>query len=61
MHEIEEMASGDEIPKPVWYPVKYSMVSPWDEKSGARLLVSFAKIDFHDDFTIQPDEIYLDR
>jgi hypothetical protein len=61
MHEIEEMASGDEIPKPVWYPVKYSMVSPWDEKSGARLLVSFAKIDFHEDFAIPAEECHLEQ
>lgn len=61
MDEIDDLAEDDHIPDPKWYPVKYSMVSSWDPKSGARLLVSFAKIDFHDDFTIQPDEIYLDR
>lgn len=59
MDEIEDLASDDHIPVPKWYPVKYSMSSPWDSKSGAAILVSFAKIDFHDEFIIPADQIIL--
>ena len=55
------MAEDDQIPEPQWYPVKYSMVSPWDEKSGARILVSFAKLDFHDEFALSPEEVVLTK
>jgi hypothetical protein len=37
------------------------MISPWDPESGARLLVSFAKIDFHDDFSVSPEDVTLDK
>ena len=59
MDEIKELAEDDHIPKPEWYPVKYSMVSPWDEKSGAKILVSFAKLDYHEEFALQPHEVVL--
>jgi hypothetical protein len=48
MDEIDDLATDDHIPEPKWYPVKYSMNSPWDPKSGAKILVSFAKLDFHE-------------
>ena len=61
MQDIEDLATDDHIPDPKWYPVKYSMVSPWDPKNGAKILVSFAKLDFHDDFAVQPDDVTLDK
>lgn len=61
MQEIDDLAEDDHIPEPKWYPVKYSMISPWDEKAGAKILVSFAKLDFHDDFAVPCDDVTLDK
>lgn len=51
----------DTIPQPTWYPVKFSMNSGWDEDSGARVLVSFAQSEFHESYTLPPDEIMLNE
>lgn len=61
LQDIADLAEDDHIPQPEWHPVKYSMISPWDEKSGARILVSFAKLDFHDEFAVPAEEVFLDR
>lgn len=51
----------DRIPQPTWYPVKFSMNAPWSGDNGARVLVSFAKIDFHEAFSLEPDAVELDQ
>ena len=61
LHEIDDLAEDDHIPEPKWYPVKYSMISPWDEKSGAKLLVSFAKLEFHDEFAVPAEAVTLNK
>jgi hypothetical protein len=61
MQDIEDLATDDHIPAPKWYPVKYAMTSPWDPKSGAAILVSFAKMDFHDEFAIAAEDVTLDK
>jgi hypothetical protein len=57
---LAEDEDRDTIPQPIWYPVKFSMNAPWSEDNGARVLVSFAKIEFHDAFALEPDAIELD-
>jgi hypothetical protein len=59
MQDIEDLASDDHVPVPKWYPVKYAMTTPWDPKCGARILASFAKIDFHDEFAIPEEKVHL--
>ena len=55
------ISEDDVIPTPCWYPVKFAMNSPYSEENGGRILLSFAKIDFHDSFAIAPEVIELDN
>jgi len=34
LHEIKDLSDDDRIPKPEWYPVKYSFNDPHDKDSG---------------------------
>jgi hypothetical protein len=37
------------------------MNSPYQEENGARVLVSFAKIEFHEAFILDKDDVQLDE
>lgn len=54
------MSIDDTIPKPTWYPLKFNMNAPYSEENGARILVSFAKISFDDNFAVEAEKIELD-
>jgi hypothetical protein len=55
------LSYDDCIPKPEWYPVKFSMNSPYSDKNGARILVSFAMIEYHDSYAVDTDQIELNK
>lgn len=57
----EDLSRGDRIPKPSWYPIKFSATDSWDEKNGARILCSFCLLDFDMKPAIPADQIELDR
>ena len=61
LYEITKISDGDDIPEPEWYPVKYKHNDPYDEKSGPKVLVSFALVDFDHDFLIEAEDITLHK
>lgn len=59
LHQIKDLSDDSRIPKPEWYPVKYSFNDFHDPESGAQVLCSFACVEFDHEFLVEADNIEL--
>lgn len=58
---IQNLSENDDIPEPDWYPVKYQHFDPHDPTSSPMILVSFALVNFDDEFMLEENLITLEK
>jgi|TARA_B110000285_G_scaffold138237_1_gene154777 hypothetical protein len=55
----KELSTDDRIPVPCWYPVKWGFDDAHDAETGARVLASFACVEYDYDFLLAADDVAL--
>jgi hypothetical protein len=61
LKDVENLSRDNLIPYPEWFPLKYDIEDPWDEETGARILIAFSIVDYDFNYMVPSSKIELEK
>ena len=61
LKDIENLSRDNKLPYPEWFPLKYDIEDPWDEETGARILIAFSIVDYDFNYMVPSGKIELEK